>query len=238
MLNSGLISDVGMHVGAARHQATALEFAHMPADGAVVLLLLVGLVLGRREPALHRSGVVVGLPIPFAPIQIVVLEMFMDIAGSATFAAEPGERDRMDRPPRDPRSRFLDRSLVRSLLAGGASLFVAVAGIYLVASWSGESTVTAQTLAFVAWMVGYLALAWVMRSERTPLSRIGVLSNRFLPGWTVVTALSIAFVMLVEPVRETLRLTPLTMTQWLVAVLVPIVAVSWIEVAKLRRRDA
>ncbi|MDQ4116699.1 MAG: cation-transporting P-type ATPase, partial [Actinomycetota bacterium] len=54
--------------------------------------------------ATTAAGVAVGLPIPFAPIQIVVLEMFMDIAGSATFAAEPGERDRMNRPPRDPRS--------------------------------------------------------------------------------------------------------------------------------------
>ena len=185
--------------------------------------------------ATTAAGVVVGLPIPFAPIQIVVLEMFMDIAGSATFAAEPGERDRMGRPPRDPRSRFLDAPLVRSLLAGGASLFVAVAGIYLVASWSGETTPTAQTLAFVAWMVGYLALAWVMRSERTPLARVGWLSNRFLPGWTVVTAASIAFVMVVPPVRETLRLVPLTGMQWLVVVLVPIVAVSWIEIAKIVR---
>jgi Ca2+-transporting ATPase len=185
--------------------------------------------------ATTAAGVLVGLPIPFAPIQIVVLEMFMDVAGSATFAAEPGERDRMNRPPRDPRSRFLDSGLVRSLLAGGASLFVAVAGIYLVASWSGEPTRTAQTLAFLAWMVGYLALAWVMRSERTPLARVGWLSNRFLPGWTVVTAASIAFVMIVPSVRETLRLVPLTGTQWLVAIVVPIVAVSWIEIAKIVR---
>jgi Ca2+-transporting ATPase len=84
-------------------------------------------------------------------------------------------------------------------------------------------------------MVGYLALAWVMRSERTPLARVGWLSNRFLPGWTLVTAVSIAFVMVVPPVRDTLRLTPLTGTQWLVAVLVPIVAVSWIEIAKVVR---
>ncbi|MDN5916168.1 MAG: cation-transporting P-type ATPase [Pseudonocardia sp.] len=177
-------------------------------------------------------GVLVGLPIPFAPIQIVVMEMFMDIAGSATFAAEPAERDTMNRPPRDPRHRFLDRSLVRSLVAGGMSLLVAVGGIYLVASWSGETTGTAQTLAFLAWMVGYLALAWVMRSERTPLAGIGLLSNRFLPAWTVVTAVSIAVIMFVPFLRDALRLTPISAAQWAVVVALPIVAVGWIEVAK------
>ena len=183
-------------------------------------------------------GVLVGLPIPFAPIQIVVMEMFMDIAGSATFAAEPAERDSMDRPPRDPSQRFLDRALVTWLLAGGASLFVAVGGIYLTASWSGESTETAQTLAFLAWMVGYLALAWVMRSERTPLTSIGLLSNRFLPAWSVVTAVSIAVIMFVPFLRDTLRLTPISGTQWAVVVLVPIVAVAWIEIAKWVRPTA
>jgi Ca2+-transporting ATPase len=177
-------------------------------------------------------GAAVGLPIPFAPIQIVVLEMFMDIAGSATFAAEPAEHDSMNRPPRDPRRRFLDRALVFSLLTGGVSLFAAVGGLYLVASWSGQPAATAQTLAFVAWMVGYLALAWVMRSERTPLSETGWWSNRFLPAWTVVTVASVAFVMSVPAVRDALRLTPLTWPQWLAAVAIPVIAVSWIELAK------
>jgi P-type Ca2+ transporter type 2C len=181
-------------------------------------------------------GVAVGLPVPFAPIQIVVLEMFMDIAGSATFAAEPAERDTMTRPPRDPDRRFLDRELVVSLLSGGASLFAAVGGIYLVASWTGVPAATAQTLAFLAWMVGYLALAWVMRSERTALSQVGWWSNRFLPAWTAVTAASIVLIMTVPAVRDTLRLTPLTGPQWLAVVAIPVIAVSWIELAKWSRR--
>ena len=104
------------------------------------------------------------MPIAFVPIQIVVLEMFMDVAGSATFAAEPAERDTMDRAPRDPRRRFLDRPLLVELAAGGASLLAAVGGIYLVASFTGQATATAQTLAFLGWISGHLALAWVMRS--------------------------------------------------------------------------
>ncbi|MBC3194713.1 cation-transporting P-type ATPase [Pseudonocardia sp. C8] len=177
--------------------------------------------------ATAATGVVAGLAIPFAPIHIVVLEMFMDIAGSATFAVEPAERDAMDRPPRDPTARFLNRALVTDLLAGGASLFVAVGGLYLVTG--------SQTVAFVGWLSGYLALAWVMRTDRTPLLRAGLLANRFLPAWTAVTAVAVVVIMTVPVLREALRLVPLTAPQWVAAVLVPVVAVAWIEVRKLLR---
>ncbi|HEX2298813.1 MAG TPA: cation-transporting P-type ATPase [Pseudonocardiaceae bacterium] len=178
--------------------------------------------------------VLLGLPVPFTPVQIVVMEMFMDIAGSATFAVERGESDTMTRPPRDPRRRFLDRKLVTAIFTCGATLFLAVTAVYLSAIWTGATAETAKTQAFVTWMVGYLVLAWVMRSERTPLARAGWLSNRFLPAWSAVTAGSIALFMMVPMLRNTLNLTPLTASQWLTAILVPTLAVVWIEAVKWR----
>src|SRR6266480_1656415 len=53
--------------------------------------------------------VLLGIPVPFAPIQIILMELFMDLAASATFVAEPAEGDLMRRQPRDPRSSFMDR---------------------------------------------------------------------------------------------------------------------------------
>ncbi|MFE7199916.1 cation-translocating P-type ATPase [Pseudonocardia alni] len=176
------------------------------------------------------AGVLTGMAVPFAPIQIVVLEMFMDIAGSATFAAEPAERDAMTRPPRDPGAHFLDRALVGDLAAGATALFVAVGGLYLLTA--------SQTVAFVGWLSGHVALAWVMRTERTPVLRAGLFANRFLPWWTVVTAVAVWVVMTVPVLRETLRLTPLTGPQWAAAVLVPVAAVAVLEVRKAVRRRA
>ncbi|MFC7344725.1 cation-translocating P-type ATPase [Saccharopolyspora griseoalba] len=184
--------------------------------------------------ATAASGVALGLPVPFTPIQIVVLEMFMDIAGSATFAAEPAESDAMRRPPRDPRRPFLDRSLVTAIFTCGATLFAAVTAIYLGAIWTGLPIATAQTLAFTGWMVGYLALAWVMRSERTPLVRLGLRSNGFLPPWTAVTAAALGLITVLPAARDALDLTALTAGQWLVAVLVPVLAVTWNDLAKFR----
>lgn len=176
------------------------------------------------------AGVLTGMAVPFTPIQIVVLEMFMDIAGSATFAAEPAERDAMTRPPRDPGARFLDRDLLGDLAAGAVALFVAVGGLYLVTA--------SQTVAFVAWLSGHLALAWVMRTERTPVLRSGLFANRFLPWWTVVTAAAVWVATTVPALRDTLRLTPLTGPQWIAAVLVPVAAVAVLELRKAGRQRA
>jgi P-type Ca2+ transporter type 2C len=192
--------------------------------------------------ATTAAGAVLGLPIPFAPIQIVVMEAFMDVAGSLTFTAEPPEADVMARPPRDPRLKFTDRPLISGIFAGAASLFAAVAGIYLGATAAGAPAAQARTLAFTAWMTGYLALAWVMRSRRTPLARLGWWSNRFLPAWTAVTAAALAVIMAVPPVRGALRLTTLTAADWLLVTVVPVAAAAvleaakWLAAARRRRR--
>ena len=180
-------------------------------------------------------GVILALPVPFAPIQIVMLELFMDIAASTTFVAEPPEADTMTRPPRDPRQPFLNRTLITGIFSGGASLFAAVAGVYLWATYTGHTTMTAQTLAFTTWMVGYLALAWVMRSERTPLSSAAVWSNRVLLTWTAITAAALAVMISVPAVRHALRLTTPTPTQGLIAIAIPIATVAWLEIIKYRR---
>ena len=49
-----------------------------------------------------------GLPAPFHPVHIVILELFMDVGASVAFVSEPPAPGAMDRPPRDPARRFLD----------------------------------------------------------------------------------------------------------------------------------
>jgi Ca2+-transporting ATPase len=51
-----------------------------------------------------------GLPAPFDPVHIVLLELFMDLGASVAFVAEPPASDAMRQPPRDPSRPFLDRA--------------------------------------------------------------------------------------------------------------------------------
>ena len=68
--------------------------------------------------------IILGIPLPFAPIQIIVLELFMDLAASATFVAEPEEAGIMNKPPNDPKEKFMNKTMLTSLALGALSLFL------------------------------------------------------------------------------------------------------------------
>lgn len=138
--------------------------------------------------AVFLLPVLVGLPLPFSPIQIIVLELFMDLAASAGFVAEKAERDTLTAPPRPKTAALFDRAQLIDLFVKAAFLFLAVTGVYLWARSAGLPFEMQRTLAFAAWIVGHVALALESRSDRRPIWELGVFSNRVIDAWAVVAA--------------------------------------------------
>ena len=118
--------------------------------------------------------IILGIPLPFAPIQIIVLELFMDLAASATFVAEPEESGIMNKPPNSPKETFLNQPMLRKLFLGALSLFLAVTVTFLFAWYTTQSIPYARTIAFATWMFGHIFLAFNFRSDREPLVKEGV----------------------------------------------------------------
>jgi Ca2+-transporting ATPase len=182
--------------------------------------------------AITLLPVLLRLPIPFAPIQLIVLELFMDLAASATFVAEPPESNLMRQPPRDPHARFMSRSMIASIFLSAAGLFLAVSTAYLVTFYSGASLATAQTTAFVTWLLGHVFLALNLRSEREPLLRIGIASNRLMVLWGLAAILFAVFASLTPGVQMVMKTASLGLGQWALAVLLALLGTFWIEVRK------
>jgi len=177
--------------------------------------------------------VLLGVPVPFAPIQIILMELFMDLAASATFANEPAEADVMHEPPRNPKARFMDKPMVASIFGAGAGLFAAVSVAYLV-TWysSGGDLVRAQTVAFVAWLLGHVFLAINLRSQREPLSRLGFFSNRLMLLWAVAAIAFVLFATLAPFVQNLLKTTTLSGQDWLLVLIATVIGTFWIEIPK------
>ena len=184
------------------------------------------------------AAVLMQLPVPFAPVQIIVMELFMDLGASTTFVAERPEEDVMERRPRDPHRPFMDRSMQIGVFAGGFSLAAAVAIAYLWAWSQGMDSAKMQTVAFATWMVGHLALAAHMRSERQSLLRQGLFSNRPYLLWAAGALLLTVLGVTVPFLRASLHLTAIAPAAWAVAVAAGVIAPSWWEVVKRLRRGA
>jgi Ca2+-transporting ATPase len=158
--------------------------------------------------AIFAACLLFALPFPFSPIQIILLELFMDLGASAAFVAEPPEPSIDRRPPRDPRVPFLDRAMVTGIAAGGAALWVAVFVPYGLALAGGIPQDMAGTYAFTAWMVGHVLLALFSRSAHDPLYRIGVLSNRVILAWMAGALGFLAAALLLPAVGSLLSMVP------------------------------
>jgi Ca2+-transporting ATPase len=182
---------------------------------------------------LFAFPVIFNTPFPFAPIQIILLELFMDLAASAGFVSEPSEKNIYVRPPRDPTQKFMDRSMIGGIALSALSLFVAVGAVYLYASWQNLSLIQTQTLAFSAWIIGHIMLALVSRSEREPIYKLGVFTNKTMILWAIAALGTLAIIIAVPTLGVYFKLTSLTFAQVALVIVIPFVAIFWQEGRKL-----
>ncbi|TXT53212.1 MAG: Calcium-transporting ATPase [Promethearchaeota archaeon] len=175
--------------------------------------------------------VLFNIQLPFAPIQIILLELFMDLAASATFVIEPSESDVMERTPRDPEEKFMDFRMNLWILLGALSLIGAVLSIYFGFYWLGPDI--ARTMAFGTWMVTHVFLALNMRTEEDPIIEVGILSNKAMIIWGVGAIAAMFVIMYVPALQTVFRVVSLNFLEWLVIFGVSIGTTFWIEVVKV-----
>jgi Ca2+-transporting ATPase len=145
-----------------------------------------------------------GLPAPFHPVHIVILELFMDVGASVAFVSEPPAPGAMDHAPRDPARRFLDDTQLSAIALTAGALTVAVLPAFLLvhARWGTDMAIAA---AVAGWLVANVAIAWSLRARpRLPWRR-----NVAFPAWALIAVASAA-VLSLTAAGATLGVTPLT----------------------------
>lgn len=173
------------------------------------------------------------IPVPFAPVQIILMELFMDLMAAAAFVAEGAEADLLDQKPRDPKARFMDKAMVGSLIISSLGLFAAVSVVYLSTWYGTQDLTTSQTVAFFAWLIGHVLLAFNMRSERQPILQLGLGSNRMMLIWSVLVAAFLLGISFIPGAQHLMKTTTLSGSQWGMILGSTFIGTFWIEVCKL-----
>lgn len=166
-------------------------------------------------------AVLLGLPMPLTPIQILMMNLVTDGLPALALSMDPPDASIMKRPPRDPDE---------SLFAGGLSWLILKRGTYV-----GVATLlmfiealriwdlpTASTMAFATLVTVQLVSAIDCRSEtRSPLE-IGIFSNKHLIGACALSWLMLLAVVQIPALGLFFDTVPLSGVQWLVIILVSV----------------
>jgi Ca2+-transporting ATPase len=149
------------------------------------------------------------LPLPFSPIQIILLELFMDLGASAGFVAEPAEAGIITRMPHHREEKIISQPIVARILTKGIILFSVVIAVYLSAISAGYPFVLVQTSAISAWIFGHIVLAYLSRSEVRIIPETGFFSNPVMNLWGLAAIATLLAGIYLPALQAPLNLGPL-----------------------------
>lgn len=178
-----------------------------------------------------------GMPLPLLPLQILWMNLVTDGLPALALGVEPAERDIMRRPPASSEESIFGRGLVAFVAVMGVVMSLISLGIGLWAFRSGDPAW--QTLLFSTLIFSQVILALEVRSEKTSLFRLGLLTNPLMVAAflsTVGLQVAVVYVPFLRRVFSTAPLGPRDLGISFGAGLAVLVAVeAWKAV--LRRRE-
>jgi len=158
-----------------------------------------------------------GWPLLFTPVHIAFLELIIDPVCSVVFEAEAAEPDVMQRPPRRPGAPLLTRAQMAWSLLQGVVVMVLVGGYHAWLLHQGAGPLlderVARTGGFVALVLSNMALILSTRTLSQPVWVALGRPNAALWRMLAATAVVLALVLGLAPLRELFQLAPLTWSQ-------------------------
>ncbi len=182
---------------------------------------------------------VTGLPLPLLPVQILWINLVTDGLPALALAADPSDPHSMQRPPRPPSARFLDRD--RIILMSVQGLFmalIATAAFAYCLYGMDQDLDRARTVTFTVLVMVQLFHALNCRSDHQSLFTIGLLTNQPLL-WAVAGSAALQALILVTPwTRDLFKAAPFNPEHWMLAIglgFLPLLAMeAWKRVNRSR----
>ncbi len=172
---------------------------------------------------------------PLSPVQLLWLNLVTDSLPALALGMEPVEKTAMTQPPRGKEEPLFSRAFSRRLawqgaLVGGITLLAYGLGFHLTGTFA-----VANTMAFATLTFSQLFHAFDVRSETTPLFRLGVLSNKAMNKAFLAGAALQAAVLLAPPLQGAFSVVPLALEQWGMVLALALTPLVVCEAAKLLR---
>jgi Ca2+-transporting ATPase len=157
------------------------------------------------------------LPLPIMPLQILYLNLVTDVFPAFALAMGEGERDVLDRPPRDPKEPIVGRpqwiAIVLQSIALSAGTFGA---LVLARDWLALDRESVVTVTFLTLAFAQLWHVFNMRHPRSGRLRNEVTRNPWLWAALALCTVLVTVPPYVAPLAHVLQLTPPSAAMWAV----------------------
>ncbi len=160
-------------------------------------------------------AMILGLPLPLVPIQILWVNLVTDGLPAMALGLDQPEDNVMKRKPRNPREGVFARGLGWKVVSRGFLIGVATLLAFIFAYHSNPDNLAyAQTVAFATLVLAQLIHVFDCRSEKSVFAR-NPLGNKYLV-WAVISSLLLLFVVIYySPLQPIFHTVPIEMKDWL-----------------------
>ncbi len=185
--------------------------------------------MGAAELLMVLLSVLVGLPIPLLPVQLLWLNLVTNGIQGVALAFEPGEGDSLRRKPRDPAEPLfnrlmLERIIIATIVVGFGGFSVFATAIYL--GWTTEGARNLLLLTMVLYENFHIGNC---RSETRSAFALSPMRSPVLFFGTIGALLLHVVAMHVPFMQQVLATEPVSMAIWSSVIVVAILIVPAVE---------
>ena len=170
------------------------------------------------------------LPVPFAPVHLLFINLLTDSLPALAIGMEPAERNLLSQPPRDPKQGILTKDFIRDLLLQGGLIAVCTMIAFHMGLEKGGAAM-ASTMAFATLTMARLFHGFNCRSDKS-IFRLGFKRNWYSLGAFVAGVCLLALVLFVPVLERVFSVTPLSGGQIGMIVLLALIPTIIIQITK------
>ncbi|MBC7122411.1 MAG: calcium-transporting P-type ATPase, PMR1-type, partial [Pseudothermotoga sp.] len=129
------------------------------------------------EVATIFVSILLRLPLPLIPVQILWMNLVTDGLPALALGVEPAEPDVMNRPPRDPKEGIMSKDVMKKIFIGGLLLSMLTLFVYGWALMEHDEIRLLRTMVFFTLCTGQLFHALNSKSLKHSLFKVGIKNN-------------------------------------------------------------
>lgn len=181
-------------------------------------------------------GVLIGLPAPLLPLQLLWLNLLTDGLLGVGLGLEPAEQNVMRRKPISPSASIFSDGIGGQIIRFGVLIGVLSLGMGAWHFFGGRDDW--QTMMFTTLAFAQIWQAIGIRSGNDSIFKVGLLSNKPLLGLAVLVAAAQFAALYVPALQDYLKTTPLTLPELLLSIGVGALVLVYAEIEKWFSRNA